>query len=197
MCRLEALRKEAGADMEVAIDPEELEGLDDTAVKALYEQRLAEERARHSREVSQAPRPKGLFQRKVDDDMACCWTFCRMFMAVLQTVEGLLLCGAGLLGHGGAEGGPAEAQGGSAEGVREEQEAEGLLPLLRQHSNCVFITTLCVLLCLSEEDSYCAAGVRDKKLPRDALRAALLCASGIEIVHTGAYIPSFYELKVY
>lgn len=37
--------------MEVAIDPEELEGLDDTAVKALYEQRLSDERARHSREV--------------------------------------------------------------------------------------------------------------------------------------------------
>lgn len=37
--------------MEVAIDPEELEGLDDAAVRALYEQRLSEERARHSREV--------------------------------------------------------------------------------------------------------------------------------------------------
>ena len=79
VCRLEALRKEAGADMEVAIDPEELEGLDDTAVKALYEQRLAEERARHSREVSQALRPEGLFQRKVYDNIAWLWTFCRMF----------------------------------------------------------------------------------------------------------------------
>lgn len=148
--------------MEVAIDPEELEGLDDTAVKALYEQRLAEERARHSREVSQALRHTGLFQREVYDDMACWWTFCRMFVAVSQTVEGLLCCGAGLLGHGGAEGGPAEAQGGSAEGVGEEQEAEGLLPLLRQHSNRVFITTLCVLLCLSKEDSDCAAGVQDR-----------------------------------
>jgi len=48
--KLEALRKDSGADMEVAIDPEELEGLDDAAVKALYEQRLADERARHSRE---------------------------------------------------------------------------------------------------------------------------------------------------
>lgn len=55
MCRLEALRKESGGDMEVAIDPEELEGLDDVAIKALYEQRLAEERARHSREVSFPP----------------------------------------------------------------------------------------------------------------------------------------------
>jgi len=55
MCRLEALRKDSGADMEVAIDPEELEGLDDAAVKALYEQRLADERARHSREVNSSP----------------------------------------------------------------------------------------------------------------------------------------------
>lgn len=51
-CRLEALRRESGADVEVAIDPEELEGLDDAAVKALYERRLADERARNAREVS-------------------------------------------------------------------------------------------------------------------------------------------------
>ena len=51
LCRLEALKRDTGADMEVAIDPEELEGLDDTAVRALYEQRLSEERARHSREA--------------------------------------------------------------------------------------------------------------------------------------------------
>ena len=38
--------------MEVAINPEELEGLDSNAIRALYEQRLEEEKARHSREVS-------------------------------------------------------------------------------------------------------------------------------------------------
>ena len=51
MCRLEALKRDSGTDVEVAIDPEELEGLDEAQVKALYEQRLSEERARHSREV--------------------------------------------------------------------------------------------------------------------------------------------------
>lgn len=50
-CRLEALKRDSGTDVEVAIDPEELEGLDDAQVKTLYEQRLSEERARHSREV--------------------------------------------------------------------------------------------------------------------------------------------------
>ena len=51
MCRLEALKRDSGTDVEVAIDPEELEGLDDAQVSTLYEQRLSEERARHSREV--------------------------------------------------------------------------------------------------------------------------------------------------
>ena len=37
--------------MDVAIDPEELEGLDDGAVRQLYEQRVAEEQAKRPREV--------------------------------------------------------------------------------------------------------------------------------------------------
>ncbi len=38
-------------DVEVALDPAELEGLDEAGVRALYEQRLEEQRAAHSREV--------------------------------------------------------------------------------------------------------------------------------------------------
>lgn len=49
--RLDTLRKQTGGDIDVAIDPEELEGLDDAAIKQLYEQRLAEEQARRAREV--------------------------------------------------------------------------------------------------------------------------------------------------
>ena len=42
-------------DVEVALDPAELEGLDEAGVRALYEQRLEEQRAAHSREARQAP----------------------------------------------------------------------------------------------------------------------------------------------
>lgn len=35
----------------MAIDPEELEGLDDSAIRQLYDQRLAEEQARRAREA--------------------------------------------------------------------------------------------------------------------------------------------------
>ena len=38
-------------DVEVALDPAELEGLDEAGVRALYEQRLEEQRAAHSREA--------------------------------------------------------------------------------------------------------------------------------------------------
>ncbi len=55
LCRLETLKRDTGADVEVAIDPEELEGLSDADIKLLYEQRLSEERARHSREVGCSP----------------------------------------------------------------------------------------------------------------------------------------------
>ncbi|KAK9821340.1 hypothetical protein WJX81_008291 [Elliptochloris bilobata] len=40
----------AVGDVEVALDPAELEGLDEAGVRALYEQRLEEQRAAHSRE---------------------------------------------------------------------------------------------------------------------------------------------------
>lgn len=49
-CRLEVLRANTPGDLEVAIDPEELEGLDEAGVKALYNARLEEERARNKRE---------------------------------------------------------------------------------------------------------------------------------------------------
>ncbi|KAK9818025.1 hypothetical protein WJX72_005866 [[Myrmecia] bisecta] len=48
--RLEMLKQQMASDVEVAIDPEELEGLDDAAIKALYESRLAEQRATSARE---------------------------------------------------------------------------------------------------------------------------------------------------
>ena len=52
-CRLEMLRQQNPSDVEVAITPEELEGLDEASIQALYNQRVAEERARNAREVSQ------------------------------------------------------------------------------------------------------------------------------------------------
>ena len=55
VCRLDNIRKQTGSDIDVAIDPEELEGLDDSAVRQLYEQRLAEEQAKRSREVPPPP----------------------------------------------------------------------------------------------------------------------------------------------
>ena len=48
--RLEVLRANTPGDLEVAIDPEELEGLDEAGVKALYNARLEEERVRNKRE---------------------------------------------------------------------------------------------------------------------------------------------------
>ncbi|KAK9817729.1 hypothetical protein WJX72_001305 [[Myrmecia] bisecta] len=48
--RLEMLKQQMASDVEVAIDPKELEGLDDAAIKALHESRLAEQRATSARE---------------------------------------------------------------------------------------------------------------------------------------------------
>lgn len=45
------LRQQNPSDVEVAITPEELEGLDEASIQALYNQRVAEERARNAREV--------------------------------------------------------------------------------------------------------------------------------------------------
>lgn len=45
------LRQQNPSDVDVAITPEELEGLDETSIQALYNQRVAEERARNAREV--------------------------------------------------------------------------------------------------------------------------------------------------
>ncbi len=47
------LRRAGGAaDVEVAIDPAELEGLDEEAVRALYDERLAQQQSTASREVT-------------------------------------------------------------------------------------------------------------------------------------------------
>ena len=51
LCRLEILRQQNPSDVEVAIGPDELEGLDEASIQALYNQRVAEERARNAREV--------------------------------------------------------------------------------------------------------------------------------------------------
>ncbi|KAL4438493.1 hypothetical protein ABPG77_000141 [Micractinium sp. CCAP 211/92] len=48
--RLEALRREMPSDVDVSIDPAELEGLDDAALRDLYEMRVAEQRAAAGRE---------------------------------------------------------------------------------------------------------------------------------------------------
>ncbi|KAK2076727.1 hypothetical protein QBZ16_005487 [Prototheca wickerhamii] len=48
--RLEALRKEMPSDLDVALDPSELEGLDDAALRDLYEARVAEARQQGGRE---------------------------------------------------------------------------------------------------------------------------------------------------
>ena len=49
--RLEALRREMPSDVDVSIDPSELEGLDDAALRDLYEARVVEQRAAAGREV--------------------------------------------------------------------------------------------------------------------------------------------------
>lgn len=48
--RLEALRRDLPADVDVSIDPAELEGLDDAALKDLYEMRVQEQREMAGRE---------------------------------------------------------------------------------------------------------------------------------------------------
>jgi splicing factor 3B subunit 2 len=48
--RLEALRREVPSDLDVSIDPGDLEGLDDGALKELYEARVREQRAAAGRE---------------------------------------------------------------------------------------------------------------------------------------------------
>lgn len=48
------LRQQNPSDVEVAITPEELEGLDEASIQGLYNQRVAEERARNAREVHPA-----------------------------------------------------------------------------------------------------------------------------------------------
>lgn len=48
--RLEKLRKEMPSDLDVSINPEELEGLDDAALKELYDMRLKEQRIAAGRE---------------------------------------------------------------------------------------------------------------------------------------------------
>lgn len=45
------MRQQNPSDVEVAIEPEELEGLDEASIQALYNQRVAEERSRNAREV--------------------------------------------------------------------------------------------------------------------------------------------------
>ena len=46
------MRRAGGApDVEVAIDPAELEGLDEEGVRALYDERLAQQQSTASREV--------------------------------------------------------------------------------------------------------------------------------------------------
>ena len=49
--RLDMLRQQNPSDVDVAITPEELEGLDEASIQALYNQRVADERARNAREV--------------------------------------------------------------------------------------------------------------------------------------------------
>lgn len=48
-----ACRASSAADVEVAIDPAELEGLDEEGVRALYDERLAQQQSTASREVTQ------------------------------------------------------------------------------------------------------------------------------------------------
>ena len=50
MCRLEQLRAHAPGDVEVVINPEELEGLSEAEMEELYNQRLAEARGASGRE---------------------------------------------------------------------------------------------------------------------------------------------------
>ena len=50
-CRLEQVRRQVGGDLEVALTPEELESMDEAALTALYQRRLAEEKSKTTREV--------------------------------------------------------------------------------------------------------------------------------------------------
>ena len=44
-CRLDQVRRQVGGDLEVALTPEELESMDEAALTALYQRRLAEEKS--------------------------------------------------------------------------------------------------------------------------------------------------------
>ena len=77
------LRQQNPSDVEVAITPEELEGLDEASIQGLYNQRVAEERARNSREVSMnrfsSPCPKctaGLVLKLLSSLAAMLWALC-------------------------------------------------------------------------------------------------------------------------
>eukprot|EP00891_Asterochloris_glomerata_P003652 jgi/Astpho2/3652/Aster-07854 len=48
--RLEQVRRQVGGDLEVALTPEELESMDEAALTALYQRRLAEEKSKTTRE---------------------------------------------------------------------------------------------------------------------------------------------------
>ena len=45
------MRRQVGGDLEVALTPEELESMDEAALTALYQRRLAEEKSKTTREV--------------------------------------------------------------------------------------------------------------------------------------------------
>lgn len=62
--RLEALKRDRGGDLEVAIDPEALEGLDQQGVNDLYESARMEKQASEAREVCY------LFLFAVTDDLS-------------------------------------------------------------------------------------------------------------------------------
>lgn len=62
--RLEALKRDRGGDLEVAIDPEALEGLDQQGVNDLYESARMEKQASEAREV------RYLFLSAVTDDLS-------------------------------------------------------------------------------------------------------------------------------
>ena len=62
-CRLEQVRRQVGGDLEVALAPEELESMDEAALTALYQRRLAEEKSKTTREVGSCMAVEGLCLR--------------------------------------------------------------------------------------------------------------------------------------
>lgn len=110
-------------DVEVTLTPEEIEGLDDDAVKKLYAQRVEELKAANKgedfsvRHTAPLPIPHG---------QSAPITTSTPRLPLFDTCSACIMCA----GHGGGQGGAAEAQGGCQGAGEGRKEAEGIQVLI-------------------------------------------------------------------